>query len=274
MKRLRTPVTVFSLVAVLCGWIGLLADRLAGAEAGEQGPGLTIWIAAPLLTVLALRFRGGWKDAGLALRLPGSALWYLVAMLTPLTISGLMSLLGLATGTAAFSGSARQYATVAVSAVGFNLIKNVFEEFAWRGYLSSKLDGAGHRDAVVYLVTGLVWALWHVPYYVGLLDPALARAVLPVNPWAFAGLAGLVLMGWTVTQVELFRLSGSVWPPLLLHTVHNSFVDPLQTQGFLTMTSPGSLAFSPILGLATAATYAALGLGLRKVRRRRAAGVP
>lgn len=102
--------------------------------------------------------------------------------------------------------------------------------FAWRGYLTPRLDSLRIGDGLLYLIVGLVWGLWHLPYYLFLFDERLMPNALDVPKIVFALLAVIVLTGWSVVLVELFRLSGSVWPPLLLHTVHNSFVDPITSE--------------------------------------------
>ena len=49
---------------------------------------------------------------------------------------------------------------VAVFAAGFapSFIKNVFEECAWRGYLTPKVHSLGLNDYVGHAIVGLIWA--------------------------------------------------------------------------------------------------------------------
>lgn len=263
----RTALAIFSAVSVTCGWAGVLVDRLARTPTGTQGTGMAIWIAAPLATAAILRWRtGGWKDAGLRPKLPGSARWYAAAVGIPVLVGAGAVALASLTGRVAIRWDWPAYLALMGSTIGFNLIKNIFEEFAWRGFLASKLIGGRHRDATVYLATGLIWGLWHLPYYLFLLDPSLVRTTLDVPRPVFALLAMTVLMGWTVVQVELFRLSGSVWVPLLLHSVHNTVVDPIGAMGFATMPTPLGLVFSPVVGVGTTALWLAVGLWLRRIR--------
>ena len=51
-----------------------------------------------------------------------------------------------------------------MSTIG-NFIKNIFEEFSWRGYLTPKLIELKLNDWFIYIISGLVWALWHAAYY-------------------------------------------------------------------------------------------------------------
>ncbi|WP_407946417.1 CPBP family glutamic-type intramembrane protease [Paenibacillus alkaliterrae] len=43
-------------------------------------------------------------------------------------------------------------------------IKNIFEEFAWRGYLAPKLYSIGYNRLFIHICVGLIWGAWHVPY--------------------------------------------------------------------------------------------------------------
>ena len=51
-----------------------------------------------------------------------------------------------------------------MSTIG-NFIKNIFEEFSWRGYLTPKLIELKLNDWFIYIISGLVWSLWHAAYY-------------------------------------------------------------------------------------------------------------
>ena len=62
------------------------------------------------------------------------------------------------------------------------VLKNVAEEGAWRGYLTPALIGRQLPDPWVWLIVGMIWSLWHLPYYFWFLDEALLRSVLDVPP--------------------------------------------------------------------------------------------
>ncbi|MGB3828221.1 MAG: CPBP family intramembrane glutamic endopeptidase [Ornithinimicrobium sp.] len=269
MNRTVPHLLIFVAVALTCGWAGVLLDRLVDTPEGEQGPGMLLWLVAPLLAVVVLRWRqGSWADAGLRPRLPQATRWYAVAVVLPIAIAGVVIGLAALTGTVTVSHDWTAYATLAIGAIAFNLVKNMFEEFAWRGYLTPRLDSLGIGDGMLYLIVGLVWGLWHLPYYLFLLDVRLMANTLDAPKIVFALLAVIVLTGWSVVLVELFRLSSSVWPPLLLHTVHNSFVDPIVSENFVSMPTWLGIALSPTVGLGTAALWVVAGLWLRSLRLR------
>lgn len=63
-------------------------------------------------------------------------------------------------------------AILSVTVVSFAgcFVKNIFEEFAWRGYLTPGLLERDLNDWLVYGISGLVWGLWHGAYYMVLLS--------------------------------------------------------------------------------------------------------
>ena len=65
---------------------------------------------------------------------------------------------------------------MAASAVA-TVLKNVAEEGAWRGYLTPALIGRRLPDPWIWLVVGMIWGLWHIPYYLWFLDESLIRSV-------------------------------------------------------------------------------------------------
>jgi membrane protease YdiL (CAAX protease family) len=90
-------------------------------------------------------------------------------LVTVVTIS-----LGIIAGSADILGlEIKVFLSLAVSAFAGEFIKNIFEEFAWRGYLTPKLIELGINDWLVYIISGLVWALWHSAYYLVFLPDSL-----------------------------------------------------------------------------------------------------
>ena len=87
--------------------------------------------------------------------------------------------------------------------------KNVFEEFAWRGFLTSKLIGLKVNDWLLYLISGLVWGLWHVPNYLVFLDAGIFE-VLPVSRMGFA-LTAAIIMHATEDGVVMFLFAGGYY---------------------------------------------------------------
>lgn len=102
------------------------------------------------------------------------------------------------------------FVTVLISALTVTL----GEEAGWRGYLASKLEGLAFPAAL--LANGFVWGVFHLP--VMLLTDLYHSDINPVV-YAPLFLITVTLAGAFMTYLR-YR-TGSVWPPIALHTVHN-----------------------------------------------------
>ena len=88
------------------------------------------------------------------------------------------------------------------------------EEIGIRGYLLPKLLPLGRKRAL--LVSGLVWATWHMPLiFLTSLIPV-GNKVIGVPLFYAAVVAGSFFYGY------LRIASGSLWPASIAHAVHNS----------------------------------------------------
>lgn len=81
-----------------------------------------------------------------------------------------------------------------------NCVKNIFEEFTWRGCLVPYLEKTGMNDWFLYLVIGFVWGFWHITYYLFFLPDEYftetsrpMMAVAGIIPIALVFASGLVL---------------------------------------------------------------------------------
>jgi membrane protease YdiL (CAAX protease family) len=99
---------------------------------------------------------------------------------------------------------------------GVTLVFCLGEEIGWRGYLLPKLTALGLRPAL--LVSGLLQAIWHVPFIV-----FTAFYHGDGNAWI---VVPLFLTTMTIAGVLFgyIRLaSGSVWPPVIAHGMFNVY---------------------------------------------------
>lgn len=119
------------------------------------------------LTVLLLRFSShDWYDFGMKPRVKGNLKWYLLAV----AIFPVVTIL-VAGGAWAFNIAemyqfeARVFISIVVASLLPSMVINIFEEFAWRGYLTPKLIKLKVNDWLIYGIVGLVWALWHAAYF-------------------------------------------------------------------------------------------------------------
>ncbi len=265
---------LFAIVAMAAGWLGRGLDVAVGSLASE-GPGQLVWIAAPALTGLLLRGFGGdgWTDAGLRPLFGGNWRWYLFAILFAPVSSLLTILLGMTFGIMRFTmPDAGNLLRLVALALLPAFVKNIAEEFAWRGYFTPRLSAAGVPDALNHALTGLVWAAWHVPYYLFFLDRATFAAIsshgLPV--FFVTMFIGVVALAFVYGELRL--VTGSVWPVVALHTVSNAVTGAILLSGKVAMAfGAADLLASPIPGsLMSIALNAAIWLWLRRHRQARA----
>jgi hypothetical protein len=252
-KRTIRNLSIFCLVTLGAGFAGIAIDRLAPPADPMQGLGALLWLAAPLVANLLLRWLGrdGWRDLGLAPRFRPAWAGYLAALLlipavtllalAPGRLVGSVSLAGFAV-----PGSWSAYLSLVLAAGLAALVKNIFEEFAWRGYLTPRFAALGLNPYASALLTGVVWAGWHVPYYLHFLNPAVLTAHTSLPVTAFLALAFCVLPLQAFAYGELRLLTRSVWPAWLLHTLANAISLPLLSDGFVTLSGgPAGVFFSP-----------------------------
>lgn len=268
-KRIIGNITVFVLAVLASGWLGVLADSLLTAPPKGETPGMGIWILVPNLTVIAiiLLAKISWRELGFKPKLKGNLKWYLTSVLIFPAVTAGVLLLGAAVRWIDLSAlDLRAFAGAFASALLVTFINDIFEENLWRGFLTSQLDKLQLGDLKLYLIVGVVWGLWHLPYYLVFLPEATMRAVLPVNRATFAAVSVVTMMCWAVMFIELFRVTKSLWPCILLHAVEDALVNPLILSGFITIAAGKEILVSPIVGVIPSLLYVAVGLGIRTYR--------
>lgn len=140
----------------------------------------------------------------------------------------------------------------------------MFSRSSRGGYLAPKLIDLKLNDWLVYLVSGLVWGLWHAPYYLVLLPDS---AFGSMSREAFLLTGCVVMVAWSVMYTELYRLARSVWPCVLMHAVKECVPELLvASAGVITFSRAGELWFHPTIGIAPTMLFLLIGLGLRSIR--------
>ncbi|EAT58580.1 CPBP family intramembrane glutamic endopeptidase [Chlorobium ferrooxidans] len=265
---------IFAFIALSIGWIGRGLNVVSGTPVGSEGVGQLLWIAAPLLTALLLRRFGGdgWKDFGFWPELKQRAVWYFLALvLFPLS-AALILCIGMVTGLTTLpdlsSAGAAVFLHLFLVTLAPSFVKNIFEEFAWRGYLAPRLSSLGVHDLAGHLLVGVVWAAWHIPYYLFFLDRASFTAYSSQGPMLFFFMlfAGVIAMSLVYGEIRL--LTGSVWPLLLLHTVSNAVGNPLLLHDFIRIAPGADIVVSPAPGsIVSIVLNCAVGFGLYRFRK-------
>lgn len=91
------------------------------------------------------------------------------------------------------------------------------EEIGWRGFLSPHLtETLGFRTGAI--VTGLIWAAWHLPLVL------FADYNSSAPKWYAAICLIVLLVAMSVIMACLRLRSGSLWTGALLHASHNQFI--------------------------------------------------
>ena len=271
-KRTFRNLVIFTVVVLASGWLGYGLDRVMNKPPG-QTLGLLLWLTMPLIAALLLRaFAGdGWADFGLWPALQGNVIWYVVTLLIYPVAAGVVlaigGLLGFVTAPTFSLGL-----LLAIFAGGLipSFIKNIFEEFAWRGYLTPKVYALGLDGYLGHALVGLIWGCWHIPYLLFMLDRTVIQATTTQPMATFIPMAIINLMAASIVYGEIRFLTHSVWPPVLLHTVGNALVDVLVVQGFFKLAPGIDFLVSPgHQSWLTMIVFALIGIGLHQLRIRK-----
>jgi membrane protease YdiL (CAAX protease family) len=244
---------IFAAIIIASGWIYQIVNIFLPGPTPEQNLGILLWIITPLITVLILRGFGkdGWKDFGLGLK--GHWGWYALSVLVyPVTMAITLGL-GALFGMVSLAGFAEKGfgALVAVAASGLiaSAIKNIFEEFAWRGYLTPRFEALGLDPLKNHLLTGLIWGLWHIPYWLFFIGTKAINDVTSLGVFWFIVTAILGIFPTALVYGELRRKTGSLWPAWLAHNVTNIISAQIVTGGFAKLNgAPAEVFFMPAPG--------------------------
>lgn len=263
---------IFAAVVLAIGWIGRWLDILMDNQAAE-GLGILLWLVVPTGTALFLRaFAGdGWTDFGIKPNLRGNAAWYLIALLIYPVLTVLVLAIGGGLGLIAFPGLSFSTAGLILQtfALGFlpQFVKNIFEETAWRGYLAPRVYALGLNVYVGHVLVGLVWGAWHIPYYLFFLDRAILQDFTTLAAAAFISVSIVVMIAWAIVYGELYLLTRSIWPAVLMHTVEDAFLNQLFTENHISIVPGTDWLVSPVHGLISIVLFVAAGIGLNRYRK-------
>jgi membrane protease YdiL (CAAX protease family) len=236
---------LFIVAINILGWLGWMFAQDGTADA--QGLGMLIWLGSPLLVAILLRlFSKDWTDIGIKPNFKSNGKWYVVSFVAFPVIVAIVLLIG-----ALFGGVSLTNFNVAlfvqVMAVAFisTFIKNIFEEFAWRGFLTPKVDSLGVNAIGGHLFVGFIWGTWHIPYYLGLIDSAQISAYTSQNLLIFIPLAIISMTLAGIFFGEMRLITGSTWPAVLMHTVSNIVIITLLIDGYAEVSDKTEILFTP-----------------------------
>jgi membrane protease YdiL (CAAX protease family) len=251
-KNLRN-IAIMALFTIAGGWLGIWLNHVTGnTQPPMQSLGALVWLVSPALSGILLRLIGGdgWKDSGFGLHLrSGGWKWYLLAIATYPVLAILTGTIAVVIGAINISGFAQQGINSFLVACGTMLVgslaKNIFEEFAWRGYLTPRFDAAKVHPLVNHILVGVLWWSWHIPYYYYYLDRAILSSFTSNGLPIFLFLGFLSLIPTAIFFGELRLASKSVWPVFILHNIINALSMPLIIDGFIKLNDPLGSIFTP-----------------------------
>ncbi|HDR8171241.1 CPBP family intramembrane metalloprotease [Bacillus cereus] len=97
-----------------------------------------------------------------------------------------------------------------------NLIPVLGEEMGWRGYMLTRLVDAEFSRPI--LISGLIWATWHVPIVIAGLYVEGSSVLLSVLGIYFC------IVPFSYITAYLRLITGSVWPSVIIHTTWNAII--------------------------------------------------
>ena len=245
-KRTKRNLVIFTVLvlglAALAGGIEPLTVP-PDAEPGTSGLGQLLWIIAPLGVMLLLRILGGdgWDDLGLRPNFKSNGFWWLISVLIfPVVITITVLIGALLGGLELDVNMLPAFVAALLTGLISAMIKNVFEEFAWRGYLAPKVYSLNMNIWLSHAIIGMVWGAWHLPFVF-----VFWTYLTPDMLWYFVPLLLVGTFSQSVVYGEIRLVTGSVLPAWVMHTIGNVIGNALLLSSF-TQFDPGwELLVSP-----------------------------
>jgi membrane protease YdiL (CAAX protease family) len=214
----RRQIAVFLILVFALGYAGQIYLIKAVGTVYSPLIFLLMWIPGGVGLLCARLFGLQWKD--LTGTLPLEKYW-LLAYAVPAAAAILLLIVSVGAGIGVFnvySGRALARILLFTPTLGvlISVVTALGEELGWRGFLHTRLIKAGIQWP--YIMTGLMWAAWYWPMiafadYAPSTLPLLSLAVFTITIISFS-----VFLGWLRSR------SHSLWPAVLAHAVHNTFI--------------------------------------------------
>jgi len=246
LKRTKRNLVIFTVLVLGLAVLARVIEPFTvppGSESGTSGLGQLLWIITPLAVMLLLRIFGGdgWDDFGLRPNIKGNGFWWLVnVLLFPAVITATVVIGTLIGGLVPDMEMLSAFGIAIMAGLIAAMIKNVFEEFAWRGYLAPKVYSLKMNIWLSHSIVGLVWGAWHLPFlYV--FWPYLTADKL----WYFVPLLLMGTISQSVVYGEIRLATDSVMPAWVMHTLGNTLGNAILVSGFIQLVPGKELLASP-----------------------------
>lgn len=265
-RREKITLVVFVVITITAGFIGYLLDQILSEQPEGSSLGMGLWLILPLLTGIVLRIiNKDIKQIGVYPNFKHNLKWYAAALLIFPCITLIIIILAKITSTLTVGKvEIVSILVLMISTFFINCVKNIFEEFAWRGCLVPFLQKTRMNDWCLYFFSGLIWGMWHITYYLFFLpDKYFTETSRPMMV-----IAGIVIMiFWSPLFVELRWITGSVWPCVILHSIEDAVPTLLfVTSDAFRINEEYSLLLDPTTGVISTILVLGAGIWLRNSR--------
>ena len=238
----KNQIVFFTAIMLVIGFACRLSDQSLN-DFNNQNLGTLLWLISPFVLMLFFRLiNKDWRSFGVKLQFKKSWTWYIISLLLYPIIIGLILTIGKIAETIDFTNSFSVLINPALASIIPLFIKNIFEEFTWRGYLTPQFDKMGMSRFKNNLIVGVIWALWHMPF----LD-LMIRSYSQLSLWVAFPLmfTGIIVTAFVYGEIRI--RSYKVWTVVLLHTVGNSITNPLISMNIIKLVSGKEYIASPTI---------------------------
>lgn len=240
----KNQILLFTVIMLVVGFVCRLSD-MSMKSFDDQNAGMLAWLLSPFILMLFFRaINKDWKSFEVKLHLRKSWHWYIVSLLLYPIVIGLILIIGSITKTIDFTNSFSlpAYTSAVLVSIFPLFIKNIFEEFTWRGYLTPQIDKMGISRYKNHLIVGFIWAIWHLPY----LD-LMIRSYSQLSFWIAFPLmfVGIIVTSFVYGEIRI--RSATVWTAVLLHAIGNSITNPLISMNIIKLVSGKEYIAAPMI---------------------------
>ena len=107
-----------------------------------------------------------------------------------------------------------------------------------------------------------------MPYIMIFLSESEIQSTLPVSRLTFFLIGTIVVTCWTVMYTEIFKVTKSMWPSVIMHTMEDAVINPLLLLGIVSVEKSQAFLFSLSVGIIPTILYLIVGLSIRSWRKK------
>jgi len=238
----RNQIVLFTAIMLVIGFVGRMSDPSI-QDFNNQNVGMVLWLISPFVLMLIFRtINKDWRSFGVKLQFRKNWIWYIVSFLLYPVVIGSILTIGKMAGTIEFTDSFAMLTSYAMVSIVPLFIKNIFEEFTWRGYLTPQFQKMGMSRFKNHFIVGVIWALWHLPF----LD-LMIRSYSQLSLWVAFPLMFIGIIVTAFVYGEIRIKSSTVWTAVILHTVGNSITNPLISMNMIKLIAGKEYIASPTI---------------------------